>query len=118
MASLPSLLYNAETWIGIRKETENELEDLQLFFLRLAVRVPSGTPKVALRSETGMLSMKLRIWKKKLMFLHHISGLKEDILAKNVWEQQKTRKQKGRQSSRSWGWMNKECKNVPNRNGG
>ena len=91
MAILPSLLYNAETWIGIRKETENELEDLQFFFLRLALRVPSGTPKVALRSETGMLSMKLRIWKKKLMFLHHISGLKEDVLAKKVWEQQKTR---------------------------
>ena len=59
--------------------------------MRLALRVPSGTPKVALRSETGMLSMKLRIWKKKLMFLHHISGLKEDVLAKKVWEQQKTR---------------------------
>ena len=41
MAILPSLLYNAETWIGIRKETENELEDLQLFFLRLALRVPA-----------------------------------------------------------------------------
>ena len=60
MAIIPTLLYNAEMWIGISKESEEKLGNLQLFFLRLAMKVPQGTPKLALRSETGVMSMKLR----------------------------------------------------------
>ena len=61
MAIIPTLLYNAETWIGISKESEEKLGNLQLFFLRLAMKVPQGTPKLRLRSEKGVLSMKLRV---------------------------------------------------------
>ena len=88
LAILPTLLYNAETWVGIDMKTEERLENLQLFFLRLALRVPASTPKLALRSETGMRSMKARIWMKKLMFVHHMSQLKAGVLAKQVWEEQ------------------------------
>ena len=65
LAILPTLLYNCETWVGINKETEERVENLQLFYLRLALRVPQSTPKLALRSETGLMSMKLRIWREK-----------------------------------------------------
>ena len=86
LAILPTLLYNAENWVGIDKKTEEKLENLQLFFLRLALRVPASTPKLALRSETGMRSMKARIWMKKLMFVHHVRQLKASVLAKQVCE--------------------------------
>ena len=75
LAILPALLYNSETWVEISKEAEEKLENLQLFFVRLILRVPQGTPKIALRSETGLLSMKLRVWKRKCMMVHHIKNM-------------------------------------------
>ena len=42
MAILPSLLYNTETWVGIGNASMNKLEDIPLFFLRLALRVPQS----------------------------------------------------------------------------
>ena len=45
------------------------MENLQLFFVRLALRLPhDGAPRITLRSETGLLAMKYRIWKAKCMF--------------------------------------------------
>jgi hypothetical protein len=61
LAILPSLLYNSDTWVQMPKVAEEMLENIQLFFVRLVVRVPTGTPKIALRSETGLMSMKLRV---------------------------------------------------------
>ena len=58
LAILPTLLYNCETWVGINKETEERVENLQLFYLRLALRVPQSTPKLALRSETKDMERK------------------------------------------------------------
>ena len=46
MTILPTLLYNAETWVGINKESMNKLEDIQLFFLRLATEHYKGSIKV------------------------------------------------------------------------
>ena len=88
LAILPTLLYNAETWVGMHEDTLLGLENLQLFFIRLVLRVPVSTPKVALRSETGMLSMKMRIWKKKILFIHHVKTLEDKDLAKQVWKEQ------------------------------
>jgi hypothetical protein len=88
LAILPSLLYNSETWVEIPSEAEDILENLQLFFVRLVLRVPQGTPKVALRSETGLLSMKLRIWKRKCMLIRHIKSMDSNTLAKQVYEEQ------------------------------
>ena len=53
------------------------------------MRVPQGTPKVALRSETGLLSMKLRIWKRKCLLLHHIKNLGKETLARQIYEEQR-----------------------------
>ena len=89
LAIIPSLLYNASTWVEINSEAEELLENLQLFFVRLVLRVPQGTPKVALRSETGLLSMKLRIWKSKCMLLHFIRSMDSSTLARQVYEEQR-----------------------------
>ena len=65
------------------------MENLQLFFVRLVLRVPQGTPKVALRSETGLLSIKLRIFKRKCLMVHHIKNLGKETLAKQIYEEQR-----------------------------
>ena len=70
------------------KQTEERLEDLQLFFVRLILRVPVSTPKAALRSETGLRSMKHRVEIEKLMLIHHIKNLNERCLARQVYDQQ------------------------------
>ena len=66
---LPPLLYNAETCADISEDTVERLEKIQLLFLRLVLRVLGGRPKPALRSETGMLSMRTKIWKKEIMLI-------------------------------------------------
>ena len=71
------------------------LESIQLFFVRLILRVPPGSPKIALRSETGLLSMKLRIWKAKCMLVHHLKGLETNTLANMVYREQRKNKWPG-----------------------
>ena len=89
LAILPTLLYNSETWVELPREAEECLENLQLFFVRLVLRVPQGTPKVALRSETGLMSIKLRIYKRKCMLVHHIKNLGKKTLARQIYEEQR-----------------------------
>ena len=67
LAILPTLLYNADTWVNISKDAVVRLDNIQHFLVRLVLRVPKRTPLLALRSETGLMGMKLRIWKKKIM---------------------------------------------------
>ena len=103
MAILPTLLYNAETWVEISREAEERLENIQLFYLRLVLRLPKGTPKPALLSETGLLGMKYRIWKKKGMLAHHIKNLDSSTLAKQVWTEQR---------SQHWPGLAKEVSSI------
>lgn len=59
------ILNNGSTWIQMKKKTMRRLEDLQLNYIRLMLQVPAkGTPKVALLTESGLLSMKHHIWMK------------------------------------------------------
>ena len=89
LAILPTLLYNSETWVHIPKSAVEMLDDLQCLFMRMILRVPQGTPKVALQSETGLLSMKMRIWKRKCMLIHHIKNMDNGTLAKQVYSEQR-----------------------------
>ena len=84
IAVIPSLLYNAETWQDIARKTVEELETIQLTFLRSLLGVGSGCPTVLLYSETGTLLMEYRILQKKLLFLHHLHNLPESSLASEV----------------------------------
>ena len=84
--AVPALLYNSETWTEIPKEAEELLEKFQNWFVRLIMRIGPGCPRVALRSETGLLSMKLRIWIRKALLIRHICNLEPNSLAFKVWE--------------------------------
>ena len=87
-AVLPALLYNSETWVEINKSTEDTLEKLQHYFVRLLLQVPESTPKPALLSETGLLSMKYRIWTRKLIFVNTLKNMPKGTLAKDVFDEQ------------------------------
>ena len=64
------------------KKTLDELEQLQLKFLRSALAIGSGCPLPLLYSETGVICMELRILEKKLGFLHHLNQLPPGSLTK------------------------------------
>ena len=66
LAVVPSLMNNCFTWIGMTNRQEQKLENLQEQLIRLMMEVPVSTPKVALRAETGLLSMKHGVWLDKL----------------------------------------------------
>ena len=61
-ALIPSLLSGAGTWLGQCKDAISLCDKLQNFFWRVILKVPESCPKVALKSETGMVSMKWRRW--------------------------------------------------------
>ena len=81
---IPMLLYNAECWLKMNKNTMEELESLQRRFLRSLLGAGSGCPSPSLYWETGTLYMKYRIMTRKLTFLHHLLTLPDDSLAKEI----------------------------------
>ena len=113
LAILPSLLHGCEIWTDISKETEKKLEDLQVFYLSLVLQVGPGTPRVGLLAQTGLMSMKYRIWVEKAMMILHLRVLDEESLASRIWTEQ-----------RNWGWpgltreVSSICKalNIPDMN--
>lgn len=90
IAVIPMLLYNSETWMEISKKTIEDLEKLQLNFLRTTLGVGVGCPMPLLYSETGTLLMEFRILQKKLLFMHHLERLPDSALAKEVYNTQVT----------------------------
>ena len=85
LAVVPSLLNNCSTWIGMSSKVVDrlEMEAVQEKYIRLMMEVPVSTPKVALRAETGLLSMKHRIWYEKVNLIQAIRRMKGG-LAKEV----------------------------------
>ena len=94
-ALLPSLLSGAGTWLGECKDATSLCDQLQNFFWRVILKVPESCPKVALRSETGMLGMKWRIWQEKIFVLLRIRNHSEDTLCRQIYEEGELRKWPG-----------------------
>lgn len=92
---ISSLLNGAGTWVEISSETENKLNSLQRWFIRLILQVPPGTPVASILWDVGMLDMGLRIWREKLMLALHIRSLGDDTLAGKVYQEQKENKWPG-----------------------
>ena len=88
MAVLPMLLNNADCWMNITNKTVEELDKLQLMFLRCLLAVGSGCPTPLLLSETGSVKMEFRILERKLLFLHHVATLPDSALAKEIYNVQ------------------------------
>ena len=78
---VPSLLHGCGTWVAVTAAIEKRLNDLQLWFARLAPRAP-------LTWETGLMNFKLRIWIQKLLLVMHIRSLDDNSLAKQIYEEQ------------------------------
>ena len=85
---IPSLLNNCSTWTDISVKSLERLEELQNLFVRVLLRVPITTPKVALLSETGLLSMKHRIWQEKILLVMAILKMKKEVLSRRVLKEQ------------------------------
>lgn len=86
---IPKMLTNAETWSNISKQNIIELEKIQNTTIKRLLRLPKGTPSNGLRAELGLHSMKWRILKKKLMYIHKIINYPDENLTKNVLLQQR-----------------------------
>ena len=69
---VPSLLHGAGTWVDISKATEKKLNSIQLWFLRLVLRVGPGSPCAALLWDNQMLDMGIRVWVQKVLLVLHI----------------------------------------------
>ena len=80
---VPSLLSNCGIWTEI--SMMDELDELQNTFIRRVLQVPVSTPKVSLRSETGLLSMKLRIWAAKVKMVMALRMMDKRFLARQIY---------------------------------
>ena len=101
--TISSILHGAASWMELSKRTIRRLNKLQNWFMRLVLQVGPGTPLPALLWDSGMLDMELRVWREKLMLAHHLQGLGEDTLARQVWEQQ---------VAQQWPGLAKEVKKI------
>ena len=72
----------------VSKKSIEELDKLQLKFLRCLMAVGSGCPIPILYSETGSLKMEFRILERKLIFLHHVATLPDTSIAKEIYNVQ------------------------------
>ena len=88
MAIVPSLLSNCGIWTEIDTKSVQKLDEMQEAFIRRIMQVPISTPKVSLRSETGLLSMKLRIWGEKIKMVLAIRKMDKTFLARQIYEEQ------------------------------
>ena len=94
-AIVPSLLSGSGTWVGITNTEVERCDKLQDMFWRVMLEVPESCPKVALRAETRMITMKHRIWLSKLLLHKRIMEQDLSSLSRKVLEQQKVNKWPG-----------------------
>ena len=87
--STPSMLHAAGTWVNINKATEDRLNALQHWFLRLALRKGQGSPDAALLWHTSQLDMAIIIYREKIMMVIHLRSLDVATLARRTYEEQK-----------------------------
>ena len=73
-----TVLFNSQTWSGIRKKDIDQLQIVQLKFLKRILNLPSSTPNSFLFLELGVLPIEKEIHKRQLMYLHRILMLPEE----------------------------------------
>ena len=66
---IPALLFNSESWKGLRKTHISDLQNFRETFVRKLLRLPPYTPKAIIHWDSGL---KLRIAKKLLLFFRKI----------------------------------------------
>jgi len=81
---IPSLLNNAESWIGITNKQITALQDFQDTFTRKVLHLAPSTTKALINWDVGMMPMKWRVASKKLQFIRKISLKDNKSIVKNV----------------------------------
>ena len=81
---IPSLLNNAESWIGITNKQITALQDFQDTFTRKVLHLAPSTTKALINWDVGMMPMKWRVASKKLQFIRKISLKDNRNIAKEV----------------------------------
>ena len=81
---IPSLLNNAESWIGLTNKQIKELQDFQDIFVRKVLHLAPSTTKALINWDIGMMPMKWRVASKKLQFIRKISLKDHNNIAKGV----------------------------------
>ena len=92
---IPSLLHGSGTWTEISTETENRLNKIQFWYLRLVLQVGPGSPKASLLWDTKTLNCKFRVWEEKIRMILFIRGQGEETLSRKIYEEQKFQKWPG-----------------------
>ena len=100
---IPSLLNGCGNWTKMCEKSVKILNDIQNLFLLKALQMGQGTRKVALLWETGLLDMRLRVWKEMLFLLIHIKNLDPDSLANQFYREQ---------LKENWPGLVSECKFI------
>ena len=100
---VPTLLHGAGTWTNMTARTVDKLNSLQMWFTRMVLEVGPGAPLAALRWDTGLVDMKLRIWKEKVLMIFHLRSLGENSLANQVYREQ---------VAKGWPGLAVETKNI------
>ena len=86
---LASVLFNAQTWTNLTKTQVNQLQTVQLKFLKRMVKTPNSTPNAFTFLELGVLPIEYEIHKRQLVFLHHILTLPKSDPVYKLYEKQK-----------------------------
>ena len=86
---MPSQLHGAGTWMEISKSTEKVLNSLQVWFLRLVLRLGPGSPCATLLWDNQVLDMSLIVWIQKVLLVFHIRSIDEETLAAMTYNEQK-----------------------------
>ena len=69
---LPTIIHNSESWDNLTKNDINQLEVLQMKFLKRMVETPKSTPNVVTLLELGVLPIETAIRSRQLNYLHSI----------------------------------------------
>ena len=80
---LPALLYNAGTWLKIKRSDVERLNKLQNLFLNKLLGV-FNCPIPLMHFDLAMTVMPLRLLKAKLLLYHHLATLSNNSLAKQI----------------------------------
>ena len=85
---MPSLMANCDTWMEVRKETEDKIDAIQDLFGKGILQMPQSTPKLSIRAALGQLGARHYIWQQKVLLVLAIWQQDEDSLARQVLEEQ------------------------------
>ena len=69
-------------------KTEDDIDDLIMMYWRVMLKVPEGTAKIGIISESSSLRSKWRIWEAKILLVRRIQNQEMSCLARRIYEQQ------------------------------